>query len=103
MGVIWGKREGEYFWGRGWTGEIRLIGFRKLVFWRNGPAVENAARVARMSAAICGELDSEGARCRRVYPAMFADASGRRCSNSGASASYSALTLGLASRRAFSF
>jgi len=32
MGVIWGKREGEYFWGRGWTGEIGLIGLRKLVF-----------------------------------------------------------------------
>lgn len=43
MGVIWGKREGEYFWGEGWTGKIGLIWFRKLVFWRNGPVVENAA------------------------------------------------------------
>jgi len=39
-------------------GEIRLIGLRKLVFWRNGPVVEK------------GDLDSEGARCRRVHPLM---------------------------------
>ena len=35
MGVIWGKREAEYFSGEGWTGEIRLIGLMKLVFWRS--------------------------------------------------------------------
>jgi hypothetical protein len=58
MGVIWGKREGEYFWGEDWTGEIRLIQLRKLVFWRNGCVVEK------------GDLDSEGARCRRVHPLM---------------------------------
>src|SRR2546421_4805961 len=52
MGVIWGKREGEYFWGGDWTGQIRLIWFEKLVFWRNGPVVENAVGIARMSAAI---------------------------------------------------
>jgi hypothetical protein len=53
MGVIWGKREGEYFWEGGWTGEIRLIEFRKLAFWRNGPWVEpgrrhNAADIAAL-------------------------------------------------------
>src|SRR5947208_4112947 len=35
MAVIWGKREGEYFWGRGWTGEIRLIWLRKLAGTRS--------------------------------------------------------------------
>jgi hypothetical protein len=35
MGVIWEKREGEYFSGEDWTGEIRLIWLRKLVFWRS--------------------------------------------------------------------
>ena len=34
MGVIWGKREGEYFWGEGWTEQIRLIWLMKLAFWR---------------------------------------------------------------------
>jgi hypothetical protein len=67
MGVIWGKREGECFWGRGWTGEIRLIWFRKLVFWRSGPVVENAASSPHERERYAGN-DSEGAKCRRVHP-----------------------------------
>jgi hypothetical protein len=78
MRVIWGKREAEYFWGEGWTGQIRLILFRKLVFWRN--VVENAASVApheptgranarpMTGSAICGELDRAAAGCCRVHP-----------------------------------
>jgi hypothetical protein len=42
MALIWGKREGIYFWGEGWTGQITLIWFGKLVFWRNAPWVEKA-------------------------------------------------------------
>ena len=30
MGVIWGKREGEYFWREDWTAGISLIRFNKL-------------------------------------------------------------------------
>jgi hypothetical protein len=34
MDVIWGKREGKYFYGQDWTGRNRLIGLEKFVFWR---------------------------------------------------------------------
>jgi hypothetical protein len=55
MGVIGGHEKGNIFARGDWTGQIRLIWFRKIVFWRNGPGGENAARqVARMSRAICG-------------------------------------------------
>ena len=34
--LIWGGREGNCFCGRGWTGQIALNWWRKLVFWRSG-------------------------------------------------------------------
>ena len=34
MALIWGKREGEYFSGEGWTGRNRLIWFEKFVVLR---------------------------------------------------------------------
>ena len=37
MGVIWGRREEEYFWREDWTGGIELIWLKKLVFGRNAP------------------------------------------------------------------
>jgi hypothetical protein len=36
MNVIWGKREGKYFWEKDWTGRNRLIWLWKLVFRRKG-------------------------------------------------------------------
>src|SRR5882724_12189781 len=32
--LIWGKREAKYFFGRDWTGSIRLKRLEKLAFWR---------------------------------------------------------------------
>jgi hypothetical protein len=43
MDLIWGKREGIYFCRGVWTGQITLIWFRKLVFWRSATWSENAA------------------------------------------------------------
>ncbi len=34
MDVIWGNREGKYFWGRDWTGGIALIRFDKFAVAR---------------------------------------------------------------------
>jgi hypothetical protein len=36
MGLIWGKREAEYFLRRGWTTQITLICLKKSPFWRSG-------------------------------------------------------------------
>jgi hypothetical protein len=34
--LIWVGGEAEYFWKWDWTGQIRLIGLKKSVFWSNG-------------------------------------------------------------------
>jgi hypothetical protein len=36
MDLIWGDREGIYFFKRDWTGGITLIRFNKFRFTRNG-------------------------------------------------------------------
>jgi hypothetical protein len=43
MPLIWGEREGIYFCRGVWTGQITLIWFEKLVFWRIATWSENAA------------------------------------------------------------
>jgi hypothetical protein len=34
MDLIWVKREAKYFFRWDWTGQISLIGFKKLGFWK---------------------------------------------------------------------
>jgi hypothetical protein len=36
IGVIWLSEKQKYFFGRDWTGQIRLIWLKKLIFRRNG-------------------------------------------------------------------
>ena len=58
--------KGNIFEARAGPVQIGLIGFRKLVFWRSGPVVENVSR-ARMSAAICGIKDKTPAIAHPCY------------------------------------
>jgi hypothetical protein len=65
MGVIWGKREAEYFWGRGLDGANRIDCVQEI----SSLALRSKTQqVARMSVSDMWELDSEGGRCRRVHP-----------------------------------
>jgi hypothetical protein len=65
MEVIWGKREAEYFWGRGldvtnqidWVEEISFLAQRACGRKRCSSPHERSDM---------GETDSEGAGCRRV-------------------------------------
>jgi hypothetical protein len=36
MDLIWGNREGKYFYAKDWTGSISLIGFDKFAVRRKG-------------------------------------------------------------------
>jgi hypothetical protein len=47
--LIWGDREGNCFFGRGWTGQIALKWLGKLVFASNGQPLARRMRRARHS------------------------------------------------------
>jgi hypothetical protein len=60
MGVIWGKREEEYFWGRGLDGWNRVDWVEEISFLAQRPVVENAASSPHERSDM-RELESEGA------------------------------------------
>jgi hypothetical protein len=73
MDLIWVGCEAEYFCNWDWTGQIRLIRFKKLSFTQNSgrsPAA-SVASVARMSAAKSGVGVALAPGCRFAHPGVL--------------------------------